>query len=71
VPPEDGRLTPETCRGLRHKVFVKVKVCQVGYVIVILGSIIAVLGALNLNGIQFYNVCVILRLLYVLKIIEK
>jgi hypothetical protein len=27
VPPEDGRLTPETCRGLRHnKVFVKVKV---------------------------------------------
>jgi hypothetical protein len=27
VPPEDGRLMPETCRGLRHnKVFVKVKV---------------------------------------------
>jgi hypothetical protein len=27
VPPEDGRLTPETCRGLRlNKVFVKVKV---------------------------------------------
>jgi hypothetical protein len=27
VPPEDGRLTPETCRRLRHnKVFVKVKV---------------------------------------------
>jgi hypothetical protein len=27
VPPEDGRLTPETCRGLRHnKMFVKVKV---------------------------------------------
>jgi hypothetical protein len=27
VPPEDGRLTPKTCRGLRHnKVFVKVKV---------------------------------------------
>jgi hypothetical protein len=27
VPPEDGRLTPETFRGLRHnKVFVKVKV---------------------------------------------
>jgi hypothetical protein len=27
VPPEDGRLTPETCRGLRHnKVFLKVKV---------------------------------------------
>jgi hypothetical protein len=27
MPPEDGRLTPETCRGLRHnKVFVKVKV---------------------------------------------
>jgi hypothetical protein len=26
-PPEDGRLTPETCRGLRHnKVIVKVKV---------------------------------------------
>jgi hypothetical protein len=26
VPPEDGRLTPETCRGLRHnKVTVKVK----------------------------------------------
>jgi hypothetical protein len=26
VPPEDGRLTPETCRGLRHnKVIVKVK----------------------------------------------
>jgi hypothetical protein len=38
VPPEDGRLTPETCRGLRHnKVFVivKVKVYQVGYAIVI------------------------------------
>jgi hypothetical protein len=27
VPPEDGHLTPETCRGLRHnKVIVKVKV---------------------------------------------
>jgi hypothetical protein len=27
VPPEDGHLTPETCRGLRHnKVFVIVKV---------------------------------------------
>jgi hypothetical protein len=27
VPPEDGRLTPETCRGLRYnKVIVKVKV---------------------------------------------
>jgi hypothetical protein len=27
VPPEDGRLTPETCGGLRHnKVFVTVKV---------------------------------------------
>jgi hypothetical protein len=27
VPPEDGHLTPETCRGLRHnKVFVTVKV---------------------------------------------
>jgi hypothetical protein len=27
VPPEDGRLTPETRRGLRHnKVIVKVKV---------------------------------------------
>jgi hypothetical protein len=36
VPPEDGRLPPETCRGLRHdKVFVKVKVYRVGYVIVI------------------------------------
>jgi hypothetical protein len=36
VPPEDGRLTPETCRELRHnKVFVKVKVYSVGYVIVI------------------------------------
>jgi hypothetical protein len=36
VPPENGRLTPETCRGLQHnKVFVKVKVYLVGYVIVI------------------------------------
>jgi hypothetical protein len=36
VPPEDGRLTPETCRGLRHnKVIVKVNVYVVGYVIVI------------------------------------
>jgi hypothetical protein len=27
VPPEDGRLTPKTCGGLRHnKVFVKIKV---------------------------------------------
>jgi hypothetical protein len=27
VPPEDGRLTPETCRGLRHnKVIVKLEV---------------------------------------------
>jgi hypothetical protein len=27
VPPEDGRLTPETCRGLQHnKVIIKVKV---------------------------------------------
>jgi hypothetical protein len=37
VSPEDGRLTPETSRGLRHnKVFVKgrVKVYYVGYVIV-------------------------------------
>jgi hypothetical protein len=25
-PPEDGRLTPATCRGLRHKVIVKVEV---------------------------------------------
>jgi hypothetical protein len=34
VPPEDGRLTPETCKGVRHKnVFVKVKVYYVGYVI--------------------------------------
>jgi hypothetical protein len=36
VPPEDGRLTPKTCRGLRHnKVIVKATVYQVGYVIVI------------------------------------
>jgi hypothetical protein len=36
VPPEDGSLTPETCRGLRHnKVILKVKVYYVGYVIVI------------------------------------
>jgi hypothetical protein len=36
VPPEDGRLTPETCRGLRHnKVIVKLKVYEVGYIIVI------------------------------------
>jgi hypothetical protein len=36
VPPEDRRSTPETCRGLRHnKVFVKVKVYEVGYAIVI------------------------------------
>jgi hypothetical protein len=28
MPPEDGRLTPETCRGLRHnKVIVKVIKC--------------------------------------------
>jgi hypothetical protein len=27
VPPEDGPLMPETCRGLKHnKVFVKMKV---------------------------------------------
>jgi hypothetical protein len=37
VHPEDGRLTPETCRGLRHnKVLVKVKVYEVGYIIVIM-----------------------------------
>jgi hypothetical protein len=36
VSPEDGRLAPETCRGLRHnRVFVKVKVYYVGSVIVI------------------------------------
>jgi hypothetical protein len=36
VPPEDGRLTPETCRGLRHnEMIVKVKVYLVGYVTVI------------------------------------
>jgi hypothetical protein len=36
MPPEDGILTPETCRGLRHnKVMVDVKVYYVGYVIVI------------------------------------
>jgi hypothetical protein len=36
VPPEDGRLTPETCRRLKHnKVIVKVKVYLVGYLIVI------------------------------------
>jgi hypothetical protein len=35
VPPEDGRLTPETCRGLQHnKVIVKVKVYYVCCVIV-------------------------------------
>jgi hypothetical protein len=28
MPPEDGRLMPETCKGLRHnKVIVNVKVC--------------------------------------------
>jgi hypothetical protein len=36
VPPEDRRLTPETCRRLRHnKVIVKVTVYEVSYVIVI------------------------------------
>jgi hypothetical protein len=36
VPPEDGRLTPETCRESRHnKVIVKMKMYYVGYVIVI------------------------------------
>jgi hypothetical protein len=42
VPPEDGRLTPETYRGLRHnKVFVtvKVKVYQVGYVTVMVQTL--------------------------------
>jgi hypothetical protein len=35
VPPEDGCLTPETCRGLRHnKVIVKVKV----YLLAVFGS---------------------------------
>jgi hypothetical protein len=35
VPPEDRRLTLETCRGLRHnKMIVKVKVYLVGCVIV-------------------------------------
>jgi hypothetical protein len=35
VPPENGRLTPETYRELRHnKLLVKVKVYQVGYVVV-------------------------------------
>jgi hypothetical protein len=36
-------LTPETCRGLRHKVFVivKMKVYKVGYVIVIQNFIYA------------------------------
>jgi hypothetical protein len=39
VLPEDGSLTPETCRGSRrNKVIVKVKVCYVGYVIVIDGQ---------------------------------
>jgi hypothetical protein len=34
VRPEDGRLTTETCRGLRqNKVILKVKVYDVGYVI--------------------------------------
>jgi hypothetical protein len=38
VPPEDGCLTFETCRGLRYnKVIVKVKVYEVGYIIVIHG----------------------------------
>jgi hypothetical protein len=38
MPPEEGLLTPETCRGLRHnKVLmkVKVKVYYFAYVIVI------------------------------------
>jgi hypothetical protein len=40
VPPEDGRVTPETRKGLRHnKVIVKVKVYQVGYVIVIIRDV--------------------------------
>jgi hypothetical protein len=39
VPPEDGRLTPETCRGSRHNsVIVKVKMYYVGYVIVKLNT---------------------------------
>jgi hypothetical protein len=36
APPDDGCLTPETCRRLRHnKVIVKVKMYYVGYVIAI------------------------------------
>jgi hypothetical protein len=34
VPPEDGCLTPETCRGLRHNKVI-VKVYYVGYTTVI------------------------------------
>jgi hypothetical protein len=34
---QDVRLTPKTCRGLRHnKVIGKVKVCDFGYVVVII-----------------------------------
>jgi hypothetical protein len=38
VPLEDGRLTPETCRGIRHNKEM-VKVYKVGYFIVIDGEI--------------------------------
>jgi hypothetical protein len=49
VPPENGCLTLKTCRGLRHKkVIVKVKVYEVGYVIVIAHE--SLILCLRLNG---------------------
>jgi hypothetical protein len=53
VPPEDGRLTPETCRGSRHnKVNVKVKVCYVAYVIVTLNKSCTLKWHFLLNAIS-------------------
>jgi abortive infection bacteriophage resistance protein len=59
VPPEDGCLIPETCRGLRHnKVTVKVTVYQVGYVIVMPKEIYCLLQGLTFNEIMQNSVFV-------------
>jgi hypothetical protein len=54
VPTEDGRLTPETCRRLRHnKVFVKVKVYYVGYAIVMISQVMTTQSNTAVNCMSY------------------
>jgi hypothetical protein len=56
VPPEDGRLTPETYTGLRHNKVI-VKVYWVGYVIVMYGYICDI--SINLSYVAILQFIVV------------